>query len=162
MQAAMNNPKWQAAFCIHEAGHKIYLSRFGITEFNFVGPYIVYDEKRDDFDGFPAAVKAEPVPLAAEGFNFEAWLSGVAQANAAGGVFSRKLTAAPDHGDTEDKDKFRFACALLRGKMPNLQIDREKIWKQAQEVVEKELRSPEFRRNCWKEANEIKQKIFGP
>ncbi len=161
MQAALNNPKWQAAFCIHEAGHKIYLSRLGITEFTFIGPHIVYNSERDDFDGSPAAVKAEPVPLTAEGFNFEAWLLGVAHAKAAGGVFARRLTNAPDQGDVEDKEEFKRACSLLKEKMPKLQIDEEAIWKQAQESIERELRSPEFRRNCWKEAHEIKQKTFG-
>jgi hypothetical protein len=161
MQAALANPKWQAAFCIHEAGHKIYLSRFGITQFTFIGPYIVYDAARDDFDGYPLAVKAEPVPLTAEGFDFEGWLVRVAQAKAAGGVFARRLTNAPDQGDAEDKDEFKRACALLREKMPKLQIDEEGIWKHAQEEISKELRSPEFRRNAWTQANEIKIQIFG-
>src|SRR5258708_2062596 len=90
MRDALENPRWKAAFCIHEAGHKIYLSRFGITQFIFIGLYILYDTARDDFYGYPVAVKAEPVPLTAEGFNIERWLVSVAQAKAAGGVFARR------------------------------------------------------------------------
>ena len=117
MQAALDNPKWPAAFTIHEAGHRIYLSRLGITDFRFIGPRIIYDEQKNDFDGYPVAVKEEPVPLSAEGFDFNKWLVQLAQAKAAGGVFSRRLTAAPDHGDAEDREEFSRACDLLRGQV---------------------------------------------
>ncbi len=109
LQAALNNPKWRAAFCIHEAGHKIYMSRIGITKFEFFGPRIIYDESRNDFDGFPASVKAEPVPITGNGFDFDAWLLKLALTQAAGGVFARTLTAAPDDGDEGDWEKFQ-AC----------------------------------------------------
>jgi len=161
MQSAVNNPKWQAAFSIHEAGHKIYLSKLGITEFKYIPPNITYDVAKDEFNGYPAAVKAEPVPVSAEGFSVDKWLLQLAQSKAAGGVFSRRLTAAPDHGDAEDRTEFTRACDLLREKLPGLQIDENAIWEQAQETIMKELRSPAFCRECWKEANEIKQKLFG-
>jgi hypothetical protein len=161
MQAALSNSKWIGAFCIHEAGHKIYLSRLGVTEFKYIGPRIIYNGQQGTLDGYPVAVKAEPKPLTADGFDFKDWLSKIAQAKAAGGVFSRTLTAAPDNGDSEDKDSFKSACDMLRAKMPSLEIDEEALWKEAQEIVAKELRSPKFRQECWKEANEIRQKLFG-
>jgi hypothetical protein len=162
MQAAVNNRKWQTAFSVHEAGHKVYLSRLGITEFAFIGPKITYDKHRDDFDGYPAAVKAEPVPLRAEGFDIDNWLLQLAQSKAAGSVFSRSLTAVPDSGDTEDRHEFSYACNLVREKLPEHPIDEERIWNEAQEAVKRDLRSPSFRRKCWQEANEVRQKLFGP
>jgi hypothetical protein len=163
IQAAINNPAWVIAFCVHEAGHKIYISRFGVTGFQFLGPRITYDPRQDTFDGFPAAVTTTtpPKPLTAVGFNFDQWLAGIAQTKAAGGVFARVLTPAPDGGDEDDKEEFLDACISLHTAMPNLYFDEESVWQEAQEAITKELRSPVFRKECWDEANKIRQEIFG-
>lgn len=162
MQAAVNAPAWQATFCIHEIGHKIYLEKMGVTGFDFIGPRIVYDATEDEFAGYTAAVKAQNIPmLVANGFDFNNWLNQLAQSKAAGGVFSRRFTGAPDHGDAEDRAEFSRGCDMLREKMSGLQIDEDAIWKQAQEEIMKDLRSPTYRRQCWDEASKIKAQLFG-
>ncbi len=45
--------------------------------------------------------------------------------------------------------------------MPSKNIDEKAIWKQAQDTILKDLRSPAFRKECWKEANAISQQLFG-
>jgi hypothetical protein len=162
MQAAVNDPAWQAAFGIHEIGHKIYLEKMGVTGFDFIGPRVEYDAAKDEFAGYTAAVKAQNIPLlVANGFDFNKWLNQLARSKAAGGVFSRRLTEAPDHGDAEDRSEFSRGCDMLREKMPGLQIDEDAIWKEAQEEILKDLRSPAYRRQCWDEANKIKAQLFG-
>lgn len=163
IQAAINNPNWVTAFCVREAGYKIYISRFGVTGFQFLGPRITYDPQQDTFDGFPAAVTTTtpPKPLTAGGFNFDQWLASIAQTKAAGAIFARVLTSAPDRGDENDKEQFLDACISLHTAMPNLYFDEEAVWQEAQEAITKELRSPDFRRECWDEANKIRQEIFG-
>ena len=161
MQAAVNNPKWRAAFAAHEAGHKIYLERLGVTKFEFIGPHINYDAERDDFDGSPAAVKAEPVSLSAAGFNFDEWLLKLAQTKAAGAVFSRVLTEAPNHGEGSDWEEFKQACDSLNEAMPDRNINAEAVWGQAKDAIQRELRKPAFRKECWREAKEIEASVFG-
>lgn len=170
MQAALDNPKWRAAFAIHEAGHKIYISRFGVTEFEYIKPHIEYHEGRNDFDGFPASVKAGSVPsIPGEGFDFGKWLVQMAQSQAAGGVFARRLTAAPDQGEEQDRQNFKAACDQVRTRLRESNVDEDAIqkidddaiWKQAQTEILKELNSPKFRQECWSEAKKIETELFG-
>jgi hypothetical protein len=166
MQAAVDNPSWQAAFSIHEAGHKFYIERMGVTAFKYIGPRIIYDATAADFIGYPAAVQAvdPPSPITAEGFDLGKVLVNLAKTKAAGGVFSRHLTGAPDQGDEEDRAEFARACEMLRDKlkekMPGIQIDENAAWQQAKDEILKDLRSPAFRRQRWEEAHEIKAKLF--
>jgi hypothetical protein len=166
MQAAVDDPKWQAAFSIHEAGHKFYIERMGVTNFKYIGPRIIYDTTAADFIGYPAAVQAvdSPSPITAEGFDLSKVLVNLAKTKAAGGVFSRCLTGAPDHGDEEDRAEFARACEMLRDKlkekMPGIQIDEDAAWQQAKDEILKDLRSPAFRRERWNEAHEIKASLF--
>jgi hypothetical protein len=166
MQSAVDNPRWQAAFSIHEAGHKFYIEKMGVTAFKYIGPRIIYDATADDFTGYPAAVQAvnPPSPITAEGFDLKKVLVDLAKTKAAGGIFARQLTGAPDHGDQEDRAEFTRGCDMLRDKlkekMPGIKIDEEAAWQLATDEILKDLRSPAFRRQRWEEANEIKAKLF--
>jgi hypothetical protein len=161
MQAALNHTGYVNSFCIHEAGHIIYFSRAGVADFDFYGPRIVYDAGRDDFDGYPAAVQPKPWNADFLNMDVQQWLNTVAQAHAAGGVFARLLANVPDVGDDEDRQLFDHMCAVVQRQTPNIEIDREASWREAQDAVMKDLRSPAFRAQAWNKAREIKARLFG-
>lgn len=105
-----------------------------------------------------------PSPITAEGSDLSKVLVNLAKTKAAGRVFSRHLTGAPDHGDEEDRVEFARACEMLleklKEKMSGIQIDEDAAWQQAKDEILKDLRSPAFRRQRWEEAHEIKAKLF--
>jgi|SRR5882762_3102901 len=162
MEVALHSSKWIGAFCAHEAAHIIYLTRAGATEFTFTPPHISYDASEDEFNGYPASVKANKLDNEILGRISERdWIIAAAKGYAAGGVVSRKLTNAPDHGDTEDYANFCTFCDVLCQERNDVSIDRPEFWKGAQEAVEQDLRSPAARREIWQKADEIKPKFFG-
>jgi len=161
IQGALNHLGYVNAFCIHEAGHMIYFSKAGFAEFDFHGPRIVYDSERDDFDGYPAAIQPKPYNIDFSNMDIQKWLSTVAQAHAAGGVFARKLANARDGGDEEDRQHFDNMCGVVQRQIPNIEIDREASWRGAQDAVLKDLRSPAFRTEAWNKARKIKERLFG-
>ncbi len=59
MEHALAQKQWINAFCIHEAGHMIYLTQLGVTEYFYIGPHIVYNQSKDIFDGYMAAVQPQ-------------------------------------------------------------------------------------------------------
>jgi len=158
MEAALSNQNWINAFCIHEAGHMTYLRELGITEYAYIGPRIIYDELKNVFDGFMAAVqpKSEPENAGLEG------LPVLAKALVAGGTFARTLTTAPDGGDEEDRQKFDHMCALMENncRLPKGTINCDQSWQKAREDVLIDLRSPRFRKKAWETAREIEAFIF--
>jgi hypothetical protein len=162
LEAALRNQGWVTAFCAHEVAHIVYLTRAGMKDFTFIGATILYDAARDDFDGFPASVKPGGFnnDVLAQ-INVEQWILAVAMGHAAGGVAARKLTTAPDSGDQGDYQNFCTLCDVLCARHPDLTIDRPGLWKLAQGAVEKELRSPTFRKEIWDKAHEIKPLLFG-
>jgi hypothetical protein len=168
MQAAVDHPLWQAAFAIHETGHKFYLERMGITKFKFSPPRITYDPVKDNFDGYPASVQAldQPTPLTNPNFDRARFIVDLAKTKAAGSVFARELTGVPDQGVEEDRSSFAQGYSMLQSRfkqhnLPDLPISEQEAWNQADEEIRKDLRSPAFRRQRWAEAHEIKTKLFG-
>ena len=158
MEQALGHPKWIKAFCIHETGHMIYLTQLGVTQYAYVGPRIEYDKQRDAFDGFMASVQAQSEPNLGN-IDLAKFLTTVAKAYAAGGVFAKALTGALDQGDQRDRENLNRICDSLEQEY-SVTLDRDSSWKQAQEDVLKDLRSPKFRTEAWGKAREI-QESFG-
>jgi hypothetical protein len=158
METALSQQKWINAFCIHEAGHMIYLMQIGVTEYAHLGPRIEYNKQQDTFDGFMASVQPQSKPNM-ENIDPAALLTTAAKAYAAGGVFAKQLTGSPDQGDQQDRENLDNLCSALEQKY-HISLDRDGSWKQAQEDVLKDLRSPTFRAEAWKKAREL-QNIFG-
>ncbi|MGB9010627.1 MAG: hypothetical protein WCC18_18595 [Candidatus Acidiferrales bacterium] len=154
-------PKWLHAFSIHETGHWIYLQRVGVTNFRFNGPTIIYDPNTNQFVGYPASVQPLIGSVNPDNFDFAKWIFDVMKGFAAGGVFSRELTAAPDSGDEEDRQNFEAILNSICDKVPGIALDRDALWKDAQDAVKQELRSPAFRKEAWEKAAELREKIFG-
>jgi hypothetical protein len=155
MEQALAQQKWIKAFCIHEAGHMIYLSQIGVTQYTYLGPRIEYDKQRDAFDGFMASVQAQSKPSPGN-IDLTKFLTTAAKAYAAGGTFAKRLTGAPDQGDQQDRENLNAVCDLIEQEY-SISLDRDASWKQAQEDVLKDLRSPEFRAKAWEKAREIQQ-----
>jgi hypothetical protein len=158
MEGALENKNWTKAFCIHEAGHIMYLSELGATQFIYAGPRIKYNEQTDTFDGYMASVSPQSLPRFKEGDDISNFSTLVAKSYAAGGVFTKRLTNASDQGDQGDREIFDSICASVEQKA-RVTIDRETAWKQGQEDVAKDLRSPQFRTNAWKKAAELAKKF---
>lgn len=159
MEQALTQQKWISAFCIHEAGHMIYLTQIGVIQYTYLGPRIEYNEQQDTFDGFMAAVQPQTGAIF-ENANPSEFLITAAKAYAAGGTFAKRLTGAPDQGDQEDRENLNSICGLIEQKYPGIAIDRDSSWKQAQEDVLRDLRSPAFRAKAWEKAREIQKNIF--
>jgi len=158
MQQALQNRKWVDAFCIHEAGHMIYLEKMGVMEFVFTGPRIEYDAIRDDYDGYMASVQAQTIPVLPDDADPLEVVDAGARAWAAGGVFTEKLTAAPDNGAQGDRELFNAICDAIEMKH-SLGLDREQSWKQGREDVFNDLRSPAARERAWEKAHEIRSRF---
>lgn len=157
MELALSKTAWIKAFCIHEAGHMTYFRQLGITEYEFEGPRITYNAEKDCFDGYMASVK----PKAAPASNDIGIVTVAAKAYVAGLVFTRKLTNTPDSGEQEDRQNFNALCEMVENHFKGPTIDREDSWKQAESDVSADLRSPQFRTEAWKTAQEIEETIFG-
>src|ERR1700728_3750863 len=100
MEQALAQRKWINAFCIHEAGHMIYLTQLGVTQYIYFGSRIEYNAQQDAFDGFMASVQPQSRPDL-EDIDPAKFLITAAKAYAAGGTFAKRLTEAPDQGDEE-------------------------------------------------------------
>lgn len=159
MELALNHKKWMNAFCIHEAGHQIYLSKLGVTEFEYKGPRIEYNQGNDDFDGYMASVEPKSIPVVPDDTDPYEIVKGGAKAWTAGGAFAERLTAAPDNGSQGDRQRFDAICAGLKQKY-SLVLDGDKLWEEGKNAVMKDLNSPAFRSAAWEKADEI-QNVFG-
>jgi hypothetical protein len=158
MEQVLAQPAWIKAFCIHEAGHIIYLTQLGVTQYAYLGPSIEYDKQRDAFDGIMASIQPQSRPSLGN-IDLAKFFATAAKAHAAGGTFAKKLTGVPDQGDQQDRENLNGICDSLEQKY-SITLDRDSSWKQAQEDVLKDLRSPKFRAEAWDKAREI-EKIFG-
>lgn len=160
IERAVGDQKWLQAFSIHETGHWIYFQRAGLKDFLYNGPRIVHDPVKDEFVAYPAALQPLTAKLDPEGFGSQRMFFNLAKAHAAGGIFSRELAGAPDHGDTDDRKRFDAICDVILQKVPAASLDRDAVWTRAQEYVKRDLRSPAFRQEAWEKAAELRQKIF--
>lgn len=162
MESALSQQKWINAFCIHEAGHITYFSQMGITEYDFRGPRIAYNQEKDAFDGYMVSVKPKNIPAVTSLEGFQRSLKTIAKAYVAGKIFTRVLTDAPDAGEQEDRQNFDNACRMVESIFSGQTIDREESWNQAEKDVRLDLRSPQFRTKAWETARTTERKIFAP
>ncbi len=143
---ALQDPRYRLQVCVHEAAHGIYLRRAGATELIYHGPVAYYDAAIDEFDIGSAGILGK---FPAEGVNMSApelarWL-------AAGGVAKCLLTDASDGGDGRDFEEFTRMCEGYGDQAIQLE------WEAAKKDIEKDLRSPAFRREVWKLAREFEK-----
>jgi hypothetical protein len=162
LQNLMSNLGWVKAFCIHEAAHAFYHLRAGALKVIFIGPRLSYDSQKDDFTIYPASVKREggldQQYLAR--VTIGEWRNAFARACAAGGVAARKLTGiSGDVGDEEDYQRLCEFCDAIEVKDPTTAVDHQALWRQAQNDVEKDLQTPSFRSELWKQAKEFERQL---
>jgi hypothetical protein len=151
--ALARDPPRRLAVALHEAGHVLYARRAGAIEIVYHGP-LEYPGRPDDL-GEAGVQPVFPytgahIPLLA----MARWFS-------AGSVVKRVLAPSfwEDGEDGTDWDVFvEYANKLLAASCPaNEQL--RQYWVQAQQDVERDLRSPAFRREMWALAREVEKKI---
>jgi hypothetical protein len=146
--------------CLHEAAHAIYYERMDMRSV-LIGPSISYDHEHDSFDKANATVTAthfifSGVPIVGPRLDIDSSLFlPKARVDVAGGVVMRRLANIDDEGD--DYDKKCFFSDFRNGGMPDAETQR--LWGQAIADVEKDLRSPAFRRQLWDRAREFKREF---
>lgn len=153
MQAAMSNPTFLDALCIHEAAHLDYAVRFNVPVTNHQCPRIEYDSERDDFDGYPFALMMEVINEEATKLDKRQVLFTRALISASGGVAARELKGVTDGGDEADLQIFNLVCDAVG--LPLVE-DRTALWRWAQDKVREELQIPELRQKILLVAEQIK------
>jgi hypothetical protein len=160
MYNEMTNLNWVSAFCLHEAGHRLYLALIGVTEFDYLPPTIRYNELIDDYDGHRAAVQAKTINTP-ENMPLDQFVWLLAKAHAAGAVLAEQLANAPRNGEEGDRELFTEACSVILKAYPQVTLlDADSAWTQAQNAVLQEMKNPANERAAFETAEEIKANIF--
>ena len=141
-----SDPRQITATCVHEAAHGIYMRRAGAIDLKRRGIVVGYDSQQDDFFISPAAVAPVfPKP-------WKARLDAVARYYAAGGVAMRRLTTETHTGDEKDFDDF---CGFCNDYFPQEAANAARRWREGQDAVQRDLRTPAFRQEVWAEARQF-------
>jgi hypothetical protein len=153
MQAAMSNPTFLDALCIHEAAHLEYAVRFNVPVTNHQCPRIEYDSDRDNFDGYPFALTMDVINEEATKLDKRQILQTRALISASGGVAARELKGVIDGGDEGDMEILNQVCDAVG--LPLVE-ERIGLWRWAQDKVREELQIPELRQKILLLAEQIK------
>lgn len=148
--AQLSVPGFIPVLCAHEAAHAIYFTLAGMKQFETIPPTIKFDPVANDYTGHLAAIQILDIPKWTEGL-FGEWLFKIARGHAAGGVVARQLMPSSDGGDDGDRDRFKDICDEFN-KDPNVHINFEYVWKQAQDSIVQELENQEVIAAIEKEA----------
>jgi hypothetical protein len=142
MMAQLTAPGFIPVLCAHEAAHVIYFALAGMKNFDPKPAAIYYDPSIDNYAGRLAAIQILDLPIWTPG-KFWEWFPRIAQAHAAGGVVARQLMPTSDGGDRDDKDRFEILCNKLNSD-PNVSINVEEQWRNAQDSVILHLKNLEW------------------
>jgi hypothetical protein len=150
--AEMRNQQYLLQVCVHEAAHAIYMERLGLMPV-LHGPVAYYDADKDTFDFGALAVHGNA------GDGVEVTSIGMARWYVAGGVATSLLIGSGADQATDGQDFEVFISELVK-----LGANDEAIaqhWEQAKRDVEKDMRSPVFRREVWDRARDFKGQLEG-
>jgi hypothetical protein len=151
MRAQLCAPGFIPVLCAHEAAHMAYFTLAGVKNFEPTPSQIRYDPTIGGYTAELAAVRPLDLPTWIEG-QFGDWLFKIARAHAAGGVVARRLLPSSDGGDNGDKEQFKDVCDYITNNDPNVRIDFEKVWKEAQDSIGKDLENAEWLATIQREA----------
>jgi hypothetical protein len=155
----VTNLYWVSAFCLHEAGHKLYFAEIGVTQFEYLPPTIKYNETIDDYDGHYAAFEVKDInPPENMPIDQAIWL--LARGFAAGAELAEHLANAPRNGEQKDRKRFGETCDAFLAAYPGLSIDRSSAWTQAKNAILQEMQNPANKEAAFGTAEEIKAAIF--
>lgn len=146
VEPALKDKTNRAGVCLHEAAHAVYLERAGAKAI-FHPPTVLYDPRNDTFGMAAAGVHGE--------FGTGAKVDSLVMARyfVAGGVAKRVLTKLTEDSFDDGGDEQDLIDWTETGE--ELGMSSEVIlahWEEAKRDVEKDLRSPAFRRQLWKRA----------
>ena len=149
VQYAMNDEEHRRKMCVHEAAHAIYMERAGLVP-TLRGPVAFYNSTTDTFNCGDAGVDAN-----AGGGSVDVDILAMTRWYAAGGVAISVLIGDDgdpiDPGGEQDFEDFGVQFVRLGGDPDEI----AEYWEQAKRDVEKDLRSPAFRRQVWDRARKF-------
>jgi hypothetical protein len=158
--------RFQNTISVHEAAHVIYFEQAGFTNPVFSRTRILYDPSQDD----PYPVYIAEVKFGTENVNRDSlrdysalqyWILDVSKAHCAGGVAARKImNELGDVGDQRDYENFLSFCDGVCAVRPDIPIDRDVLWKCAQDEVKQDLSRSGFEQKIWQKVREIKPLLF--
>jgi hypothetical protein len=143
MLAQLTAPGFAHVLSCHEAAHLFYFKMVGTKNYKAYPAKLRYDPLVSNYCGSMASIQIlDMTPPTAD--NISGWLTGIARADAAGGVVARRLMSSmdgrwpdPTGGDQDDKNHLKNICEQFNaGGMP---IDAEVFWKLAQDSVLQDL-----------------------
>jgi hypothetical protein len=157
MRELMKEPRNRLCIALHEAGHVRYGLRAGAVDVKYHGPV--------EYPGRPGIFGVAAVEMVFPESGTSVDIIAIARWLCAGGVVKRILMPDfwVDDEDSTDYDVFideyisRVPEQVLGG------LTREAyaktFWQQGQQDVERDLRSPSFRREMWELARDVEGKI---
>jgi hypothetical protein len=139
---------------LHEAGHITYAQQAGAIAVNYHGP--------KEYPGKPGVTGAAGVVAVFPDTGVNVDLIAIARWHCAGSVVKHVL--APNFWvnseDAIDYDVFvEWSRSVFAGIASLTDEQLQQLWKDAQQDVEHDLRSPAFRSELWSRAREIERKI---
>lgn len=146
----MEDEQHRLRVCIHEAAHAIYMERAGLVPV-LHGPTAYYNPTTDTFDFGEAAVHGK----GGNGVTLDSLV--MARWFVAGGVVSSLLIGEGVilPGDGQDFEVFTSELAKLGAGTETI----SQHWEQAKKDVEKDMRSPAFRREVWDRARDLEKQL---
>jgi hypothetical protein len=150
---AVKDPHIRLSFALHEAAHILYGRRAGAIDVKYHGPM--------EYPGKPGVFGTAGIQLVFPGPpGAKVQLIEIARWHCAGSVVKRVL--APRYWvDDEDCTDYEICWEWVH-KLTGMTFTDEQmqqLWKDAQQDVERDLRSPTFRQELWALARETEQKI---
>lgn len=152
MQKCLKHEPIRLSVALHEAGHVVYALRASATDMKYHGP-----TEHPDFPGtYGMAGVIIPVFPTGDGAIVE--LIAMARWYCAGGVVKSVLSP---HLWTDDEDFTDHVIYVQEAaKFESVTVEGiHGVWKRAQQDVERDLRSPAFRKQLWELAREVEKKI---
>lgn len=150
IQKLFSNPKYGRKVCLHEAAHAHFMEKNGVPHITFHGPVITYNPITGKFDMEGAFVDGGVTPDVPA---TEKSILEYAKEGAAGGVAVTKFMPEEKTGDNLDFQRFlQTFYAIATPEV--LQLNPEKIWKDAQDGVNAELDDEQVKAKIFARADE--------
>lgn len=158
LQTALSQPDFIKLVCIHEAAHHRYQLRLGATSFEYHGPRIVYDEERDKFGVFSAAVRATAWNSDFSNQDAKDLLHQMAIIGVAGELATIAIEGTGEGSGLGDYLAFNEIYEKIGKAAHGACLD---IWYAAQKYVADDLQKAEVRSEILTIATAIEPQLFG-
>ena len=156
IQKLYSNPEFGRKVCLHEAAHAHFMEKNGVPHVTFHGPIITYNPITDEFEPEGAFVDGGITPHVQ---TTEKSILEYAKEATAGGVAVTKFMPVEKAGDNLDFQRF-LATFYAIATPEVLQLNPEKIWKDAQDGVNAELDDEQVKAKVFARAEEYFRLLY--